>query len=53
MAHFYEALRQKRGLAGSADALRAAQLAGLRPADGMPEPRHPFFWAGFQIVGGG
>ena len=33
--------------AATAQALRAAQLRAL----GRPESRHPFYWAGFVVIG--
>lgn len=42
MAAFYEALR---GGAGKSEALRSAQLKGLRANP------HPYFWAAFQLTG--
>jgi CHAT domain-containing protein len=48
MARFYE--RLGRG-DSQAEALRRAQTASL--ADPQNEHRHPFYWAGFQIVGDG
>jgi CHAT domain-containing protein len=48
MARFYRGL--SRGV-GGAEALRAAQMAHIDAA--MPESahQHPFYWAGFQIIG--
>lgn len=46
MLEFYAALSRGRS---AAEALREAQLA-LRSA---PETRHPFFWAGFVLIGDG
>jgi CHAT domain-containing protein len=48
MTRFYGALRSG---AGRAEALRTAQCAFL--SQGPPENghQHPFFWAGFQLIG--
>ncbi len=49
MEAFYRELRDG---AGTAEALRTAQLELLGPADAAPTPSgHPFFWAAFQVIG--
>jgi tetratricopeptide (TPR) repeat protein len=53
MARFYAALRSG-PLIGHARALREAQVGFLRAAARDGDGRdHPFFWAGFQLIGGG
>jgi tetratricopeptide (TPR) repeat protein len=48
MARFYRGL--SRGI-GSAQALRAAQIAHIDAAMPQSARRHPFYWAGFQFIG--
>jgi CHAT domain-containing protein len=48
MARFYAELS---GGASAAGALQAAQLAAIRRGMRENSRHHPFFWAGFQIIG--
>lgn len=48
MARFYRQLGQG---TGPAEALRAAQIACITDGMAQNERSHPFFWAGFQIIG--
>jgi len=49
MEAFYRRLHDG---AGTAEALRAAQLELLGPTDAAATPSgHPFFWAAFQVIG--
>lgn len=48
MRRFYEALAVGRN---TAQALQQAQLALISSEDCAAELRHPFFWAGFQVIG--
>lgn len=50
MTHFYSELRQG---ATSAEALRLAQVGSICSDTAQNRPVHPFYWAGFQIVGDG
>jgi CHAT domain-containing protein len=49
MVGFHKNLKSHPEFSGKADALRAAALAVL----GNPQYRHPFYWAGFVVVGDG
>jgi CHAT domain-containing protein len=48
MERFYRELT--RG-SGKAEALRAAQMEHIASAGSGDDRSHPFFWAGFQIIG--
>jgi CHAT domain-containing protein len=48
MVVFHRTLKSA-GLKNKAAALRSASLALLR----KPEYRHPFYWAGFELLGDG
>lgn len=50
MIDLYTALA---GGATTAEALRSAQIACLSPESRENDRRHPFFWAGFQLIGDG
>lgn len=49
MVAFHKNLKSHADFSGKADALRAAALALLQ----NPEYKHPFYWAGFVVVGDG
>jgi CHAT domain-containing protein/tetratricopeptide (TPR) repeat protein len=48
MTRFYQGLAEGKG---RAEALRAAQCAFVSGEMPQDDRRHPFFWAGFQIIG--
>jgi CHAT domain-containing protein len=50
MGRFYTALAAG---AGRAAALQTAQCAFIEGYEGAGEQVHPFFWAGFQLIGDG
>jgi CHAT domain-containing protein len=54
MTDFYRAWRNTRGVLAGPKALQFSQIASLREY-AMPQNmlRHPFYWAGFQIIGSG
>jgi CHAT domain-containing protein len=54
MVRFYRHLAAGRSKAAALGAAQGEMAAGRAAArDGRIDPRHPFAWAGFQIVGDG
>src|SRR5262249_31398883 len=52
-ARLYQSLAGQRDALSPAEALRAAQTAYIRGAEMRQRTTsHPFYWAGFQIIGG-
>jgi CHAT domain-containing protein len=49
MVAFHKNLKARPGFSGKADALRTAALALLQ----NPQYKHPFYWAGFVVIGDG
>jgi CHAT domain-containing protein len=47
MKNFYEALARRRDRSNKSEALREASIRLLKD----PRYRHPFYWAGFVLVG--
>jgi len=49
MVAFHKQLKSHADFSGKADALRGAALALLQ----NPQYKHPFYWAGFVVIGDG